>query len=225
MFYEVNEIFTSIIGEGRFIGMKAVFVRLSGCNCDCDFCDTDHRNSRETSLEELHDTINRSMQGFNCVHVIFTGGEALLQDLVPIILLLIKDHENYIQIGIETNGLCDISPLLPFCHFIHLGISPKTTRKDMILEEKHVEMFRTRSLKVLYPDVKSGVFPDHFETYPATWFGVQPIEAEGEIEHVDGHMVIRREFLLRVKQLKADLSSLTSKWHISPQIHKFLNMR
>ena len=49
---KVNEIFYSLQGEGFHTGTPAVFVRLSGCNMACDFCDTDHSRGREMTDDE-----------------------------------------------------------------------------------------------------------------------------------------------------------------------------
>ena len=93
----VNEIFYSIQGEGRFTGTAAVFIRLSGCNLRCPFCDTHHETFEEMDEEE----IARRVSAFPARHVVITGGEPTLQ-LTPKLTQCLHAMGCYIQI--ETNG-------------------------------------------------------------------------------------------------------------------------
>ena len=93
----VNEIFYSIQGEGRFTGTAAVFIRLSGCNLRCPFCDTHHETFEEMDEEE----IARRVSAFPARHVVITGGEPTLQ-LTPKLTQCLHDMGCYIQM--ETNG-------------------------------------------------------------------------------------------------------------------------
>ena len=78
MKYNVNEIFKSIQGEGVHAGQAVVFVRLSGCNLKCGFCDTRHERFTEMTGEDITGAVNR-IAGNDPVPVVFTGGEPMLQ--------------------------------------------------------------------------------------------------------------------------------------------------
>lgn len=95
--YKVNEIFYSLQGEGVHTGTAAVFVRLSGCNRHCDFCDTDHFSSRAVTAEE----IAAEAAAYPARHLVLTGGEPLLQADAELFAAL---HAAGFYIQIETNG-------------------------------------------------------------------------------------------------------------------------
>ena len=128
--FRVNEIFQSIQGEGPSVGTPVVFVRFSGCNLDCPFCDTDHDSFQELTADEI---VNRafefSVEGKFCpaITCVFTGGEPLLQfdkELVEKMLAV------GFGLAVETNGAKDTelkSPGLEFLsYFIDVVVSPKT---------------------------------------------------------------------------------------------------
>ena len=77
--YRVNEIFYSIQGEGAFAGTPAVFVRFSGCNLACPWCDTDHSNFVEMTRDELEDAVGTFLKDHEGAIVVLTGGEPALQ--------------------------------------------------------------------------------------------------------------------------------------------------
>lgn len=103
MKYKVNEIFYSLQGEGYYTGTPAVFLRLSGCNRACSFCDTDFAAFTEMTAEE----IARACAAFPSRHLVVTGGEPLLQ-LDSDLLRTLKLHRFYVQI--ETNGSLPVPP-------------------------------------------------------------------------------------------------------------------
>lgn len=95
--YKVNEIFYSLQGEGFYTGIPAVFLRFSGCNRACAFCDTDF--AAFTLMDA--DRIVAECSQFAARHIVITGGEPLLQ-LDTDLLKKLKKAGFFIQI--ETNG-------------------------------------------------------------------------------------------------------------------------
>lgn len=100
---KVNEIFLSIQGEGVSTGYPTVFVRFTGCNLRCSYCDTTY--SYDKGIEITSEDIYNKIKEYNCKRVCITGGEPLLQKEIHELLFLIKDYE----VNIETNGSVDIS--------------------------------------------------------------------------------------------------------------------
>ena len=101
----VNEIFYSIQGESIYSGRPCIFVRLTGCNLRCSYCDTRYAYEEGVSME-LTEIINR-IAAHRCRLVEITGGEPLLQSQTPI--LIYKLLENGYEVMLETNGSLDIS--------------------------------------------------------------------------------------------------------------------
>jgi 7-carboxy-7-deazaguanine synthase len=103
---KLNEIFFSIQGESSYVGWPTVFVRTSGCNLRCTYCDTTYAYY-EGQKQNL-DLILAEIRKHSARHVCITGGEPLLQ---PEIYPLMKQlcDENYI-VSLETSGsiLCDL---------------------------------------------------------------------------------------------------------------------
>ena len=111
---QVTEIFLSIQGESTFAGLPCIFIRLTGCNLRCVWCDTAYafHGGKEMSLEEVMAAVRNLTErdGKRLVSLVeVTGGEPLLQkDIYPLIDLLIEDRY---RVLVETSGERDIGHL------------------------------------------------------------------------------------------------------------------
>ena len=132
------EIFHSLQGEGISLGRPSVFVRLSGCNLACHWCDTpytwffdghagphrggQHYDRRSNSVTLDIATVASRIQAYDCRHIVFTGGEPLLQQpaLAALCDLLGADH----HVEIESNGTVALTAAFD-AHIDQLNLSPK----------------------------------------------------------------------------------------------------
>ena len=116
--YPINEIFCSLQGEGFHTGTVSVFVRFSGCNLQCSFCDTNHQSHTMMSLPEI---LQEVMKYPEAPMVVLTGGEPSLfvdEDLVTALKMTGK------TITIETNGTLPLPSNIDW-----ITLSPKTAFK------------------------------------------------------------------------------------------------
>lgn len=154
----VNELFCSIQGEGRWIGRPALFVRLNYCNLGCSWCDTKFtwqsgtiEASQLLTPEQLAwqaDQLRQSMSTAEATHVIFTGGEPLLQmEKLPTVIEAFQCI-GYRFFEVETNGLFLPSPEL-IEQISWWNCSPKLTNNGLPIE-------KNRNLAVLTALASTG---------------------------------------------------------------------
>lgn len=132
----IAEIFTSIQGEGIWAGIPSVFVRVSGCNLRCQWCDTPYASwDPEGPVQEVNDIATQVAQ-HGVHHVVLTGGEPMLFDPIEDLAAQLKAQGK--TITIETAGTiyrdlpCDL-----------MSISPKlkhSTPTDPTWQERHEQL-------------------------------------------------------------------------------------
>ncbi len=101
----ITEIFYSLQGETRFVGLPTVFIRLTGCPLRCQYCDTAYAfyGGQTVPLDE----VLAKVETYATKHVTVTGGEPLAQKTCLVLLTRLCDA-NY-QVSLETGGALDIS--------------------------------------------------------------------------------------------------------------------
>ncbi len=158
---KINEIFYSLQGEGYYTGTPAVFVRFSGCNLKCSFCDTQHEDGVLMSDEEILEEVNK----YPSATVILTGGEPSLwidREFVD------RLHRAGKYVSIETNG----THVLPD-NIDWVTCSPK--------QGGALHIIRMDEVKVVY----EGQDIAEYELLPAKHFFLQPCSGANIKETVD----------------------------------------
>jgi 7-carboxy-7-deazaguanine synthase len=105
----ITEIFHSLQGESRAVGLPTVFIRLTGCPLRCQYCDTSYafQGGQWQSLEQ----ILASVVEYDCRHVCVTGGEPLAQPTC--IALLTQLCDAGYSVSLETSGALDVEKVDP----------------------------------------------------------------------------------------------------------------
>jgi 7-carboxy-7-deazaguanine synthase len=114
----ISEIFHSIQGEGELTGIPSVFVRTSGCNLRCSWCDTPYASWNPVGEEMTIESIVDQVLAYPCTHVVLTGGEPMVAKGIHDLAAYLKKAGKHITI--ETAGTiapegiaCDLASLSP----------------------------------------------------------------------------------------------------------------
>lgn len=129
---KINEIFYSIQGEGYDAGLPTIFIRLTGCNLRCKYCDTQYAfyEGNFMNIYEIMDKIGK----WKCRRVCITGGEPLIQENVY--ALLNKLIDSGYKVCIETNGSISIERLVGLPIVIKMDYKlPSSAMNDKMIEE------------------------------------------------------------------------------------------
>ena len=157
---KINEIFYSLQGEGYHTGTPSTFVRFSGCNLRCPFCDTRHEDGTWMTDEDIVSCV----AGHPARHVVLTGGEPSLF-IDETFVASIKEKTGKF-IAIETNGThslpqnidwITLSPKFEFCNDANLAITECNELK-VVFRNQDLSIYDNikAAHRFLFPAIKSA---------------------------------------------------------------------
>ena len=216
--YKVNEIFCSIQGEGSQTGQSMIFVRFSGCDMSCPFCDTDHSHFTEMTAKQIAEQCSvllTKKKPWYPLPICFTGGEPTLQvDKELYDAFLGRGFDGF---HMETNGnrRCGVEDLLD-----HITISPK--QRPHLIDSEMLDLLMTgrlRSkldLKIVWdesnPDLPALI--QEWGSLPFNGFFIQPLTVSSE----SGSLMVN---LPNAVQYVLDHPW----WRMSIQMHKMIGVK
>ena len=198
---KVSEIFTSFQGEGPYIGTPATFLRLYGCNLNCQWCDTDISTYEMLSVDDVAEILITQMEFNNIKLLVITGGEPTLQ--MDEIKRLIKELPEDIKIQLETNG--SIFEYLPEMEYV---VSPKEDKEKVFENYYKYENVFFKFVITSQEDIDEVIsIKDKYGYNKIIWL-------QGEFSKDDQMADLIRENFPRLENVK-----------LSVQTHKYLSQR
>lgn len=204
---KINEIFYSIQGESTYVGMPFIFIRLTGCNLRCIYCDTKYAyyKGNDYKINE----ILRKLKNWDCKLVEITGGEPLIQR--EVFNLIDKLIESGYKVLVETNGTVDIGKVNNKAVIIMDIKCPSSGEEDKVLWTNIYKLKSDDEIKFVIADVedykwaKDVVYKFNLEDRKVLFSPVFKRMPSGELENWI------REDNLKVK--------------FQPQLHKIANFK
>ena len=220
---KINEIFSSIQGEGPVVGYKQLFIRFCGCNLKCEYCDTEFTNGETYTPQSLYKKIT-SEYALNTFHSIsLTGGEPLLStEFLKEFLPMINGQT---KIYLETNAtLFEKLPIIKdYTDIISADIKlPSATGKNTLnLHRKFFEKcegINTFAKIVFDETITENEIEECCKL--GSDFNIELILQPKM--NFDGKMSVSSEFCNRILD---KFTSIYPNVRLIPQVHKFLDVR
>ena len=228
----ISEVFFSYQGEGIYAGTPQIFVRFTGCNLRCNYCDTPKSLNINSSskyfttqalFEYIKDIFNKNKDKFynQKPSVSFTGGEPLIYS--KFILELVKKHlKTKFSIYIETNGSMpeQIKELYKYCDVVSMDIKFKSACKKDLFKE-HKEFLKNCKNKVFVKTViTKDITKEEFTKAVKTIF-----EISKNIPLILQPTSFDKEINKKIFEFYSIAILKLSNVRILPQLHKFWNIK
>jgi 7-carboxy-7-deazaguanine synthase len=137
---QINEIFFSLQGEGQNVGLPTIFVRTTGCNLRCRYCDTTyayHEGDEMTPADVV-----AAIQQWRCPRICITGGEPLQQEDLPELVDVLLAHGYAVEV--ETNGSRDIEWLTSLDISVSMDAKCPSSGMDHAMHLDNLALLRPR---------------------------------------------------------------------------------
>lgn len=226
---KISEIFKSIQGEGKYAGIRQVFVRFYGCNMRCVWCDTPYAigdkpgRFKECSLEDVIQRINGLKDG--CHSVSLTGGEPLVQkDFIKALIPFIKKLK--LKTYLETNGILpeELKKVVNGIDIIAMDIKLPSSTKERSYWQEHKDFLKIALKKELF--IKTVVSSDtkKEDMMEATHL-VSKINRDILFILQPNFFEMKNGVMDRCLEFETYCSRYLRNVRIIPQMHKFMRLR
>ena len=226
---KILEVFRSIQGEGRYVGLPQVFVRLFECNMHCVWCDTPHsigdgkREYQEISAEALLAQVDALYDGAHSVSI--TGGEPLLQDefLKGFCHALKKSKK---KIYLDTNGTLPaaLKKIIKDVDVIAMDIKLPSSTKDRAYWNEHKEFLKIARRKEVFIKMVVSVDTDAHEVMKAGKL-VASIDPKILFILQPNWLDMKKGVIENCVAYQQQLSGILKDVRIIPQTHKMMKLR
>lgn len=149
----INEMYPAIEGEGIWQGLLCYFIRFSGCNLKCEFCDTEHKECKKKHSYEIKREINEFYNLDDEKRIVITGGEPFLQKEQLVELIQHLTTLTNIKISIYTNGTILIPKQFLHNENIHIILDYKIKDASKMIEENLIDMSKKDIIKFVVSNV------------------------------------------------------------------------
>jgi len=229
------EIFSSVQGEGKYLGYRQIFVRLAGCNLNCAYCDTNFKSTEFCNVE--NNFIKNPVEVAQVVEIIknlsakvpihsvsFTGGEPLLH--YKFIGEVARQLKGF-KIFLETNGILvnELEKIFDCVDIISMDIKlPSVVEENFF--NYHKKFLQVAAKKDLYVKIviSAETSDEEFdaainliaETSPEIMLILQPVTPVGKIQEADAEKIL---------SLQARALKILKDVRVIPQTHKLIKVR
>jgi len=235
----IIEIFSSIQGEGPYIGCRQIFIRFAGCNLTCNYCDTPFQTQEFCNLQKAEgsktlknpvssEQLLKEISGFNEIphhSISLTGGEPLLH--TDFLLDFLPDFRKKFpktQIYLETNGTLfeELEKIIDYIDIISMDLKLKSsTGVDFPLEQhkKFIEIARNDNIEIFAKAVITSKILDEEIDELSNFIKIplilQPVSSENKEILLSSRNIleIQEKFLKKLDDVR-----------VIPQVHKFLDL-
>ena len=225
---KISEVFSSIQGEGIYAGRKEIFVRFSGCNLNCVFCDTDNKRGKFYTVKKLAQKISKHSDGFGsgAKWLTLTGGEPLLwSDFLEGFLLFL--NKKY-KISLETNGTLPdrFKRIKDLVDLVALDFKLPSSTKEKPFWKEHQKFLKLAGDKSFVKAVITGrttlkdlkkavkVISDINQEIPFVLLPASAYKKFRDVPRIEKVLQFQEEALKFIPDVR-----------IIPQVHKFLKLK
>lgn len=143
MTVRVCELFKSIQGEGNLQGIPSIILRLTGCNLNCKWCDTQMLIKDNEGVDYTDDVLLKMLESYHCTHIIITGGEPTIHANLNDLIKLLRDNGYYVTVETNATNIMELD-----CDLVSMSPKLSNSVRDAEQEDGNTSKYINRRINI-----------------------------------------------------------------------------